>query len=237
MKSTTAPKRSRSITLPIAPPAMAPSATAASRARPGAAKHRARRRLPAPRRRARANSTPPRPLSSPKVTPRFQTIVEVEHRQQHDLADFRQIEHVQHPPLAGLVGRQHEHSASRPRPSDRCGSCRRRRSHHAAARHTRPDSTASAQRAQSPGWPGCWPTSGSTRQQRAHLSTERARDTETVSSGRSGMDPRGNTTRSRPRPILLRSAASLLSARPKLDSSPATRSQSCPRAAPLPKLR
>ena len=41
MKSTTAPKRSRSITLPTAPPAMAPSATATSRARPGAARPRA----------------------------------------------------------------------------------------------------------------------------------------------------------------------------------------------------
>ena len=77
MKSTTAPNRSRSITLPIAPPAMAPNAMATSRF---CARDNQTPSAPTTRRETPASTMgpqSPRRLNSPKVTPWFHTMVKL----------------------------------------------------------------------------------------------------------------------------------------------------------------
>ena len=119
--------------------------------RPGAARPRAPPPPPAPRRPA---------AMCPQVAEAGQQAEgdaavphhgQVQHRQQHDLAELRQVDAVQHPPFAGLVGAsQHAAAPASTSPSAVMPSA----AHAAPRRQTRPRSTASAQRRHSAGCAG-----------------------------------------------------------------------------------
>ena len=147
MKSTTAPNRSRSMTLPTAPPAMAPSAAPVS-AESARRSHRASATTITQRQHRQHHPAPgAQPVQQPERDPAVPHHDEIEHRQQTDAPNLRQPQPVQHPVLARLIGREHQQ-----RNDD--AQQRVTIAPHAAARQTRPDSTASAQRAHSAGCAG-----------------------------------------------------------------------------------
>ncbi len=172
MKSTTQPKRRRSITLPIAPPPMAPSAIAASWV---SARRPNRERGDHADRQAGEHEMAP--LAEPGQQVEGHAAIshhgQVEHRGQHDRRAPRQVDRRQDRPFADLVGEQHQHGDEQPladmaippmvssREFTRAGLTRPA---------GRPVRTPPRRRsAQSAGCLGCWPTSCNTRQQRTHL--------------------------------------------------------------------
>ena len=202
MKSTTAPKRT-----PIDHVADRTAGDRADRHRhqPAFRPAQPHAQSARPRTSATAASTmwpqAPSPFSRPNVTPLVPHHGQVQHRQQHDLAQFRQLQHVQHPPFADLIGRQHDQRRrTGPSHGARDGSCRR------PADQSRLHRVRAAQ-AQD-GWAAPDPTSGSTRQQRAHLSPEAG---VTFARGSADADTtriRRRRSRSRPMRLIQQSLAS-----------------------------
>ena len=109
---------------------------------------------------------------------------------------------------------------------------RRRRSHHAAARQTSRTRPRRRSGRRAPGGRAAGPTSGSTRQQRAHFDASGDRIRATVPpAGRARRYARHNRDLG---PFFVRSAGSLLRASTTARQLPASEEPICPRAAPPP---
>ena len=104
----------------------------------------------------------PSPERRPKVTPRFHTMLRSRPKgpsaSSGTWPQLRQAQHFQDPPLARLVGGEQQDGDGEADPQG-----------HAAAGVRSWASTTASQRRQRPGCAALRPTSGSTRQQRAHL--------------------------------------------------------------------